>query len=513
LTQQKPIVKRRLYPILGLLGLALGLLLLLAQGVYADFPHTTDVRLSNELAACNAVRPHLARNQDGDWIAVGWIQENPKQEGGCFANGGRAFLRWATEEETFSGWRGPVALESPETGGCINHVDVALRGTTAHLVLTSQAPCENTSKSGVYYTTCDLNTGNCQALSQIVAIDSPGTGVRFLEAYIAVDDANKPHIVYSRRDILHDGDDWERPSQIFYARRDTTGAWKTRSFSDEFGAYEPRIAWDRSPSSGGQGYVHVVWESHLSEGNDYGRVHYRRCDDNKYLSGGQIDCPAGNPFYVDPVGAKTYPRPAVGVSGDRVTLIWNYCTDIDGNEPCEKFALFYRRSDGTGTNFPAVEAKEVRTNRGINQPLHHYDGTDDEEQEYMYLPRPAVEMNAAGAPVVAWQIQDPSLDHVYALSTTWAISASTSIFNWEETGWSSGEGSDTRVSPDIALPDPEREPQGLHMVFMRRRGLYNKFQVYYSYFGTELYATPTPTATPRGEDLLKVYLPLVCRRR
>ncbi len=513
MSEHEAMTRRRLYPLLGLLGLLIGLLLLLAQGAYADFPHTTDVLLSGGSEPCNAVRPRLARNETGQWLAVSWIQENPKAGGDCFANGGRALLRWATESTLRNGWQGPVALSAPVSGGCVNHVDVAVQGTTAHVVLTAQTPCENTTSSAVHYTTCDLLADTCQSLSKIV--ETTTTGRRYLEAYVAVDDAGGPHIVYSHRDVLSAVDDWERVSEIWYARLDGT-TWKQMRLSNpDNSAYQPRIAWAYSPELQ-HGYVHLVWETHHSPTEGYGRVRYRRCPDDVNSAS---ECASGNPNHTEALAAQTHPRPALGVSGDRINLFWNYCVDLSPKPTCREFALLYQPIDQHWSEqqehgtWSIGDLKEVRSNRSTNQALLHvYDGTDDDTEEYRYLLRPAVAMNAAGAPVVGWQIQNADYAAGYTISTTWAItlSATTGDYVWEETGWSSGEGYDTRVSPDIALPDPSLESQGLHLVFMRRQGLYDKYQVYYSYFGEDLYEAPTPTPDS-GQDQPTVYLPLICR--
>ena len=510
MSEHEAMIRRRLYPLLGLLVLLTGLLLLLAQGAYADFPHTTDVLLSSDSEPCNAVRPRLARNETGQWLAVSWIQENSKAGGDCFANGGRALLRWATENTTFDGWRGPVALSAPVSGGCVNHVDVAVQGTTAHVVLTVQTPCENTTSSVVYYTTCDLTqaANPCQSLSKIV--ETTTTGRRFLEAYVAVDDTGAPHVAYSHRDVLSAVDDWERVSEIWYARLDGT-TWKQMRLSDNRNsAYQPRIAWAHSPAND-RGYVHLVWETHHSSEQGYGRVRYRRCPDDVNSAS---ECASGNPNYTEELAAKTHPRPALGVSGDRINLFWNYCDDLDTNPPCREFALLYRPVDLVMGGWTFGDLKEVRSNRIVDQTLHPYDGTDDDTKEYRYLLRPAVAMNAADAPVVAWQIQNADYAPGYTISTTWAISLSTTTgdYVWEETGWSSGEGYDTRISPDIALPDPSRESQGLHLVFMQQSGQFSNYQIYYSYFGEDLYVAPTPTPES-GQDQPTVYLPLICRGR
>jgi hypothetical protein len=69
-----------------------------------------------------------------------------------------------------------------------------------------------------------------------------------------------------------------------------------------------------------------------------------------------------------------------------------------------------------------------------------------------------------------------------------------------EPGWSEGNSYHTVVAPAIAVPDPAEEAVGLHTIFMKRRGLFDAYQVYYSYFGTDLYITPTPEPTDPGED-------------
>ncbi len=502
-------MKQRFWLILGMLGLMMVVLLLLNYQAQADFNHTSDVLLSSESEPCSAVKPRLATSSDKHWLAVAWVQEDEKSGGGCHANAGRAILRWATEETSPSGWQGPLAVFDT-SNGCINHVDVALDGATAHIVATIQKPCVDTTNSSLLYRTCNLTTGECTAEIEVYRETNPQ--LHLLEAYITLDQYGRPHIVYGRREIADD--ELTAVSEVRYTRQGSGGTWKHIRLSGESErAYRPTITWSYSPTDA-QGYVHFAWETHEAlssgqlEGSINGRTHYRRCPDDAETVAGAINC-NNNP---DQMGLpdKTHSRPALAVSGDRVILVWNRCDDVDTNPPCEKFNLLYRRSETTGWGFSEpIDAISEQDPAYGN--LIKYEGTDYESLEYEASLHPALTVNNAGLPVIAWQVKKHGIEGGYTLTTTWVYSQTTSRLYWEDTGWAEGNGYDTRVAASISVPDPIAEPQGLHLVFMQREGLYTPYRIYYSYFGDTQYVTPTPTATPIPEEGLSIYLPLVAR--
>ncbi len=511
---QTPQHTHRLYVSAGLLALALGALVYLTGPLQADFSHTSNVLLSGQSEPCNAVRPRLARNEEGRWLAVAWIQELG-QATECQPNAGRALLRWATEDANFHGWQGP--LEVIQRGGaqnCVNHIDIALSGTTAHLVATVQVPCQNPTESRLVYRTCQLETGTCDTQT---TLHTDSGAHRLLEAYLALDDAGQPHVVYGRRDILAAVPDHERSSQIWYIRPDGAGTWKAPlRLSGTTGAYAPAIAWAHAPVDD-QGYVHVVWEQRLPaavQGRHNGRVRYRRCPDDEENAQGALLCsgPDESGLPVD-----TLPRPAIAARGNRVIATWNRCSSIDPNPPCKRFTLLYGRSDAGGWGLLSTSPREVGTDAMPPNDNRQYAGTDEAVQEYETLLRSTLLLHGPGLPAVTWQIaqENPYGDIVgYTITTTWASAVLTNTIGWETTEWLEGAGDDTRVMPSIALPDPNEESEGLHQVFMRRSGIYDVYRVYYSYFGSELYVAPTPTRTPLPEDYrCDIFLPLVLRGR
>lgn len=499
-------MKQRVWLILGMLGLIMAVLLLLNYRAQADFNHTSDVLLSSESAPCSAVKPQLATSSNKHWLAVAWVQEDEKSGGGCHANAGRAILRWATEETSPSGWQGPLAVFDT-SNGCINHTDVAIYGATAHIVATIQEPCVDTTSSSLLYRTCNLTTGEC--LEEIEIYQETNPQLRLLEAYITLDQYGHPHIVYGRREIT--GDELTRVSEVWYTRQGSGGTWKyIRLSGGSERAYRPTITWSYSPTDV-QGYVHFAWETHdplltgQLEGSINGKARYRRCPDDAESGGGAIDCNGPNQTGLPD---STHSRPALAVSGDRVVLMWNQCDDLNINPPCEKFNLLYRRSEDAGWSFSDPVDAISEQHPVYGNPIK-YEGTDYESLEYEASLRPALTVNNAGLPVIAWQTKK---EYGYTLTTTWACSQTTSHLYWEDTGWTEGNGYDTRVAASISVPDPSAEPQGLHLVFMQREGLYTPYRVYYSYFGDAQYVTPTPTATPIPEEGLSIYLPLVARK-
>ncbi|MGC9358518.1 MAG: hypothetical protein ACP5GX_11655, partial [Anaerolineae bacterium] len=430
------------------------------------------------------------------------------------------------------GWQGPLDTFNPGGGACVNHTDVALAGTTAHVIATIQNPCENTSSSALHYRTCDLTTGQCG--DEQVVYEETAVGMRLLEAYVTLDQDEQPHIVFGRRDVLSAVDEWERRSEIWYARRGSDGiTWKRLRLSNsQNSAYRPSITWSWSPTDE-QGYVHFVWETHepppasgISAVN--GRVRYRRCPDDVEQLSGAIDC-NNNPDYSGTLLADTHPHPTLVAEGDRVILFWNRCSSFEPNPPCERFSLLYQRSELGGWGFNNIQGnpRSVRSNlETTSTRIEKYHGTDAGTVEYESGLRAAATLNDSGLPVVAWQVKNPEVEHGYTITTTWVVSQTQNTLGWMEPGWSEGTGHDTRVATSIAVPDPAEEAVGLHMVFMKRAGLYEGYQIYYSYFGTELYTTPTPEPTDPGEDPTptptvtpivpsqfsnKAYLPLVMR--
>ncbi len=499
--------RRLLWCLTALLGVTLLALLVVSQ-LTAKFTHTSYVLLSDEAEPCSAVKPQISTSADRNWIAVAWVQENEKADGDCQSNAGRALLRWATEENTPVGWQGPLTVFNPADGDCVNAVAVAVVvTTTAHVVVTVQEPCGSaTSSSSVRHRTCDLTTGTCSTADLIYREKS--ADIRLLNVALTLDQGGDPHVVYNRIDVTSTEPDWIRTSQAWYTRRNSSGDWARLKLGDN--AYHPDITWSYSTADD-QGYVHVAWETHELQSrnvSDYnGRVRYRRCPDDAETTGGNLDCD-DNPNYSSTFLSDTHPRPAIVADGDEVTVFWNRCASLEQNPPCELLALLYERSTNGGWSF--ADPREVRTNQQINSETRKYDGTDDENQEYLFSLRPAAVASDDGLPVIAWQIENP--DYGYYITTTLVTSATENTLSWKETGWSEGDGFDLRVNPVVALPPSAQETEGLHLVFMQSEGTNDNSQIYYSYFGNKLYVEPTPTPDSGEEDnRTYIYLPLIMR--
>ncbi len=420
------------------------------------------------------IEPRSAISADDGWMASVWIQGR-KINNGCVSRGA-AMLRWVTTDAAQTGWSNPVALALPTAyaSGCFVHTDIALAGSVAHIAATVWSPCEDmNANSAILHYTCNLATGACSPAT--VAMAQLGTaGLRLSDTRIVLDSLHRPHIVYGRAEhTLAQG-------RLFYIRNLGSG-WSVNPVQlspTSENAYRPALA-------ASNGRIHVVWQHHRDYVDGLGRlrqrgdVRYRNCAEEGVC----------NPVigYPSPTALTetTYPVPNVAARGDRVILTWNVCADVDNNPPCESFYLIYVRSNTNGSGFPA-QPLEVGTDmelRFISISTRYYGGSDRLDNpagEYGMHLSPSVALDPAGLPYLAWQMQQGS---GYVLTTTHAISVAEigQGFVWaEEEMPPSGDGSDNRVYPSLALT-ASGEAQALHLVYMRtwKDGQWNRSQVNY----------------------------------
>lgn len=471
-------------------AMMVGLLLLLFSSVRADFDLSI-ARLSDQDSTCD-IEPRAAISDDGQWLAVVWINGLKKESGGCKSQG-QAQIRWATETSGASGWQGPYTLPLP-TGACAVHADVDVIGTTAHVVVSYWQPCEDPqADSHIGYFTCNLEAGACNAVGDAVSQDG-SEGLRLFDARLAADAQGRLHLIYSKatHGLL--------ASDIYYTRY-TDGDWtspvKVSTGEKYDGFYRPAAA-----VSGNR--VHITWERHRNTGGTrYRDVQHRYCETPTGA------CGPLTTYYPCPGLEATGALPTVAARHNRVMLAWNVCADIDPNPPCESFYLLYARSDDNGTSFSSP--KEIGSDYGVNRldlstrRFAGNDGTAPGEppvHQYAAYARPVIALNGLDLPYVAWQIKTAQ---GYVISTTHAIAATSEGFNWKsEDGWQLGAGVDARVAPAILLPD-ELADNGMHffhmLVWQEQIGsqLASRSQIYYDYVGARrpsLTTEITPTTHP-----------------
>ncbi|MEJ5312090.1 MAG: hypothetical protein WHX52_20170 [Anaerolineae bacterium] len=435
------------------------------------------VLLSTPTAVCD-MEPRSAISADGNWLASVWIQGR-KINNGC-VNRGAAILRWVTTDAAQNGWSSPVTLALPAAyaTGCFVHTDVALDGSTAHVAATVWSPCDNTNAdSAILHYTCDLASGACSPAT--VAMAQLGAeGLRLSDTRIVLDSQNRPHIVYGR------GDHTLAQGKLFYTRNLGSG-WSVTPVQlspTSENAYRPSLA-------ASNGRIHIAWQYHRDYIDTLGRlrqrgdVRYRYCEEE-----GVCNPVIGYPSPTTLV-ESTYPVPDIAARGDRVILTWNVCADVDNNPPCKSFYLVYVRSNTNGSAFPA-QPLEVGTDtelRSITISTRYYAGSDDLNNpvgEYGMHLNPAIALDSAGLPYLAWQMQEGG---GYVLTTTHAITVAEvgSGFVWAEGEMpQSGDGSDNRVYPSLMLT-PVGDMQALHFIYMHtwKAEQWNRSQVHYDVAG------------------------------
>lgn len=460
-------MKRRLWIIL-LSGLLVALFAGLSQQAAAYLVHGPTL-LSDPTAECSAVEPRLATSADSQWLAVSWVQSTQNSSGYCKDGQGRAVLRWATEGHTQAGWSTPLTVfDGSAASDCIVHTDIALHGTTVHVVATAWRPCYDTTSAAIYYRTCDLTTGGCSA-TETVASTASG---RMLDARIALDSQGAPYVIYNQG--LDDASDGE----VYFARK-SGSSWTTvtelsqNNTYCQSNAYRPGIAWTQATEGS---RLLFVWENRSTQDLCY-RV-----------------CPASGTCTTTPVNFRpwtpqiqtTAPLPVVAAQGDRVVLVWQICVDEDSNRPCKKFDLLYARSNDGGTSFLSNNEREVGTDVLKGAASRVYPGTDaEQEASYAAHLRPAATMDTAGQLHVTWQISTTGVST--RITTTHVISVPTpQDFDWvtRNNEWQ-GQGDDVRLLPVIRMASPTVDPEGMHQVFMQRAVDATAYRIYYDYFGSQ----------------------------
>lgn len=457
-------MRRRLWIIL-LSGLLVALFAGLSQQATAHLVHGPTL-LSDPTAECSAVEPRLATSADSQWLAVSWIQSTQNSAGYCKDGQGRAVLRWATEGSTQAGWSAPLTVfDGSAASDCVVHTDIAMHGTTVHVVATAWSPCYNLTSAAIYYRTCDLTTGSCSPTETVAST----TSGRMLDARIALDDQGTPYVIYNQ------GQDDASGGEVYFARK-SGSSWTTvteLSQSNTYcqsNAYRPGIAWTQATEGS---RLLFVWENRTTRDLCY-RV-----------------CPASGTCTTTPVNFRpwtsqyetTAPLPVVVAKGDRVVLVWQVCVDVNLNTPCQSFDLLYARSNDGGTGFLS-EVREVGTDASTMGIHRAYPGTD-QEQEATYAAhlRPAATMDTAGQLHVTWQISTTGVNT--RIATTHVISATNQYFTWvtRDNEWQ-GQGDDVRLLPVIRMASPAVDPEGMHQVFMQQAAGATTYRIYYDYFGS-----------------------------
>lgn len=468
--------------------------------------------------SCTSVKPRAVLSADGIWLAAVWI-EGDASSGQC-RDSGRAVLRRAQRSDTGYTWQEPQTLiegQANANSACITHVDIQVRGSTAHLVTARRNPCLGDNPiSSLQYFTCELPTGTCTAPETALSNTSVGQLIPNAELY--VDDSGAPHVVYSLSSLGIVGS-----GEIYYLRKSggswteapgtnlSTGMWIGSQFVD-YPAHAPRVA-------GSGNRLHVVWDAHAPSGKGLPIYRYCRADDGI--------CPVeGGPRRINPQWAGdmgTYALPIIAARGNRVLTIWHYCSEDPYVGPfCDRFQLIYSRSDNNGDTFiQPLDAGDAVGGGWPYDPGSGFPSTDAGTATYNNQLQPALALDANGRPWVAWHAANNSTYSAYMITTTLATGEAGPAFTWaHQPGWHLGQNNleRARVNPVLLIPHQPATPSA-HLIYMAKSASGGQYQIYYTLLQESVPPSPTtsptteptaaPTTPPPPADEPRLYLPLV----
>jgi hypothetical protein len=397
-----------------------------------------------------SANPDLAVSPDGDWVAVGWIEEYV----GGVGYVGHAFLRAASESG--GGWGDKVSVYTGDGDACAYYkAAVAVTGTTAHVAYIVFEPCIPPSLTRVHYQTCTLTSGQCGDPTQIVS----STAYLISQVDLALDAAGNPHVVWVRYD-----ENWDN-GEIWY-KSQTGGGWGDEEMIPTTGddSREPAIAC-------GSSRAHVVW---WEESQDAIWYKWRNVDGSGGWTGERLYSANDPPS----TGAVPPRNPDVAARGDDVVVVWDVRCDLLVIPEHEAYALLYKRSDDDGDNFDSI--REVGTGWPGWWSLTPYEPIGGEKHL-----DPSIALNGDGDPAVVWHAGYSG--GPYAVYYSYVVT---------DTGWITptvlveGEMGATAVG----VGEDEESGQFLHIAYMEQRSAWD---VYYNSDG--------------AGDYEHVYLPLVSR--
>ncbi len=364
-------------------------------GVLRAAPSSSFLHLRRRLSQTNyaAAYPDLAVSADLNYLAVAWVEGHDEYSG----SKGHVYLRTASES---GGWRDPVEVYHGSADACAyDRAAVAIEGTTAHVAYVVWADCTNRQDTRLYYTTCSLTGGGCNA-SQFLLSTSPSTDKIFW-VDIAVDESGNPHLVFARykqegpflRGKIfywgHTGSGWAGIETV-YAEANTNN-------------HTPAIAW-------GGGCAHIVWEEEMG-----GDIFYRRCCAGTWY-------PASDPLMIHNANPLDSPphKPDIAATPDgRLFVVWDYFAH--DHTPPTHYLVYKRSNDGGDTFYPAISHLGVgNDNTGGLDAYTDYVVGATEETAYLKNLRPSIALNQDGWPAVAWHTGGATggVHYTYAISGT-----------------------------------------------------------------------------------------------
>lgn len=394
--------RRRLRQGLGLLTAALigGTLAVLAVVVTLAAPQHSFLHIPTNLSQSQELQSYftdIAVSPDGDQVAVVW----PEAHAGGGKPRGSVELRWASES-TGSGWNENQVFDGSSNKCAIESV-VAVTGTTAHVAYIAQSSCDTPSDQWLYYRTCPLGGGNCNAPQTITSTSLSGSSDPGLAGVdIALDNQGTPHFAY----VYYHWDDviTDDVGSVYYYHGS-----EERVSGDNQDCNNPALAWSN-------GYVHTVWEDERNF-----TIWYRRRGSSTW----------GDRQEVYPSASEDYPprNPDVAAHGSEVIVTFDMGWLDTGD-----FVVAYRRNTSNGDPFDWSAMREVGTdlNLGSVNPLYKYDSTLSEDPyEYLLHLRPTLALDGEGLPTVVWHADDGvGGDMDYNLYYTQGISKNFNNINW-----------------------------------------------------------------------------------
>ncbi len=439
-------------------GLA-AVLVATAMAASLGFPHIRSNLSQTETGV--SARPGLAVSSDGDRVVVVWTEEYRDGSG----SKGHVYLRAASEAG--GGWGSKITVFSGSDSACAYKAAVAVTGATAHVAyVVFSDSCGVPTQMQVRYKTCDLSGGTCDGGEETVA--SVGTLFYTISwVDLTLDTGGNPHLVWVRKDQegnygdiryrSHNGTGWAAPEGV------------ETSWSNDM----PAIAW-------ADGYAHVVWEE------EAGYVRYRRRDttiEEEAEAWGSILSLSG------PSPQAQYPpgNPDVAAGTGRVFVVWNWCSD--GQAPCGKYKMVYRRSNDSGSNSSwgtgdYGNTREVGTEKSIaNWPdMEDYDSADEDGGRDCFLQylQPCIALNGDGWPAVAWHAdRSGGAGTDYTIYYSYATSGSSTHVGWIPPATLDWDQPALLGSAGVGVrePDPGGE-QYLHFAYMQQPSE-DVWEVYY----------------------------------
>ena len=357
-------------------GLAAMALTAVLAAVAVAAPRLDFIHLRNNLSATStriSSYPDMAVSSDGDRVAVVWVEE---YEPYAYSKG-HVHLRAASESG--GGWGSKLSVFSGSDSAYALDASVAVWGNKAHVAYVVRT----STQYQVRYEKCNLDTEGCN-IDLVTVRSVSGSSAKITWVDLAVDGDGNPHVVWAQYDASGQNGD------IYYNAYNGS-SWGTQYAVDPSGkdCNTPAIAW-------ADDYAHVVWEN---ENDDV--IQYRRRDTTTADPDDGWDAVS---WVTNPQSIWIPRNPDVAARAGKVFVVWDRCANYfgeGGGDPCEMYALNYRRSIDNGGNWVG-SAYEVGTGRNEVDENHRYYSVDSGRDEFLWCAQPSIALNEQGGPAIVW---------------------------------------------------------------------------------------------------------------